>query len=78
MNHKIVSDKLGCFLLQPHRFFDDRGFFCETLNESLRKFLNFYPVQENTSFSSKNVIRGLHMQFELHAAKLIRVSSGKY
>lgn len=77
MNHTVVSEKWGCFLLQPRRFSDNRGFFCEIFNEPLKKFLNFQPVQENTSVSAKNVIRGLHIQYDPHAAKLVRVTSGK-
>jgi len=77
MKHKIIYENLGCKLLQPHQHHDSRGFFCELLNDSLENFLNFKPVQENSSFSHKNVIRGLHIQYKPHTSKLIRVTSGR-
>ena len=70
----------GCFILEPKVFEDDRGYFFEsfnqqTFNKLIGKEVNF--VQDNQSFSSKGVLRGLHYQKGIHAqAKLIRVLSG--
>lgn len=71
----------GCYLLQPNIIQDERGYFFESFNS--RKFyeatgteVNF--VQDNQSFSSYGVIRGLHAQGGVHAqAKLVRVLSGE-
>jgi len=70
----------GCFILEPKVFTDDRGYFFESFNQKTFNNLigtevNF--VQDNQSFSSKGVLRGLHYQKGLHAqAKLVRVLSG--
>ena len=68
------------FVFEPSVFQDDRGFFFESY--SLRLFqANQLPnvfVQDNQSFSSYGVIRGLHYQLGEHAqTKLVRVISGK-
>lgn len=70
----------GCMVLAPRVFRDDRGYFFEsyntaTFNEAVGYDVNF--VQDNQSFSSKGVLRGLHLQKGEHAqAKLVRVSAG--
>lgn len=71
----------GCLVLQPRIFEDERGFFFESFNE--RKFeeqlggkIKF--VQDNQSYSTKGVLRGLHYQIgEFSQAKLVSVLSGK-
>ncbi len=71
----------GCFVISPQVFNDDRGYFFESYNE--RKFneaagaeINF--VQDNQSFSTKGVLRGLHLQKGEHAqSKLVRVTMGE-
>lgn len=71
----------GCFILEPKIFLDDRGFFMESFNENtfekgVGQKVHF--VQDNQSFSSKGVLRGLHYQTGEHAqAKLVRVLSGE-
>lgn len=71
----------GCFIIEPRKFEDERGFFFESFNE---KTFNQYTgtnthfVQDNQSFSKKGVIRGLHAQSgESAQAKLVRVLQGK-
>ena len=76
----ITTDFKGLVLIEPDLFEDQRGYFFESYNE--KKFtdlgINFKPVQDNESSSSRNVIRGLHYQLEPMAqAKLIRVIKGK-
>jgi dTDP-4-dehydrorhamnose 3,5-epimerase len=67
--------------ITPKRFGDDRGWFMETYSKV--KFeaegLNFFPVQENQSFSKVvGTVRGLHFQRAPHAqAKLVRVLKGR-
>ncbi|MDG1778191.1 MAG: dTDP-4-dehydrorhamnose 3,5-epimerase [Flavobacteriaceae bacterium] len=71
----------GCIVLTPTVFSDDRGCFFESykkevLNEALGQEVSF--VQDNESFSSKGVLRGLHFQKGAFAqAKLVRVVQGK-
>lgn len=55
------------------RYNDDRGYFQEVY--SIESNDNY--VQENESFSKKDVIRGLHFQFPKQQAKLVRVIKGK-
>jgi dTDP-4-dehydrorhamnose 3,5-epimerase len=55
---------------------DERGFFMESFNaktfRDVQKEVHF--VQDNQSFSSKGVLRGLHYQTGIYAqAKLVRV-----
>lgn len=66
-------------IIEPSLFEDSRGYFFESYNQ--QKFLDagidFKPVQDNESSSSKGVVRGLHYQLNPKAqAKLIRVISG--
>jgi len=69
-----------CFIIEPTVFKDKRGYFLETFNQrtfnKLAGFdINF--IQDNESFSSKGVLRGLHYQTGDHAqAKLVRVIKG--
>ncbi len=70
----------GVWVIQPKRFGDSRGYFSETFK--LEEFhahigaVNF--VQDNESFSSYGVLRGLHFQKgEFSQAKLVRVSQGR-
>jgi len=71
----------GCFVLSPKVIFDKRGSFFESFNQiSFEKLtgLNVNFVQDNESFSSKGVLRGLHYQIGKFAqAKLVRVINGK-
>ncbi|WP_339865819.1 dTDP-4-dehydrorhamnose 3,5-epimerase [uncultured Algoriphagus sp.] len=70
----------GCFILEPKVFEDERGYFFESYNEELFNKLTETQtifVQDNQSFSSKGVLRGLHYQTgEWAQAKLVRVVSG--
>lgn len=71
----------GCFIIQPKVIQDKRGYFLESFNqavfkEGLNRDINF--VQDNESYSSKGVLRGLHYQIGDYAqAKLVRVIKGK-
>lgn len=79
---KATETKLkGCFILEPSKFEDTRGYFFEsfntnTFNNLIGEKVDF--VQDNQSFSSFGVLRGLHAQAGEHAqAKLVRVIQGK-
>lgn len=71
----------NCFLLKPFVIEDQRGYFFESFND--QKFRNVTGistsfVQDNQSYSSYGVIRGLHAQGnEFAQAKLVRVLQGE-
>ncbi len=69
----------GVFVIEPHRWGDERGYFCEVFKQS--EFEVHIPgvrfIQDNESVSSRGVLRGLHFQRGEHSqAKLVRVSMG--
>tara|TARA_B100001250_G_C19772570_1_gene777905 strand:+ start:1064 stop:1636 length:573 start_codon:yes stop_codon:yes gene_type:complete len=78
---KIINSPLqGCYLLEEKIIEDKRGHFLETYNYNfLKEIINAdHFVQENESFSCKNVIRGMHYQQEPYSQnKIIRVLSGR-
>lgn len=67
-------------LFEPHIHLDDRGYFYENFNKkSFHKNTGIETefVQENQSFSKKNVLRGLHYQIPpFEQGKLIKVLEG--
>lgn len=70
----------GVWLIEPRRFGDDRGYFMETFKlEEFREHVGDVTfVQDNESFSSRGVLRGLHFQRgEFSQAKLVRASQGR-
>ncbi len=77
----IPTKLAGCFILEPKIINDSRGYFMESFNE--QTFQNgtgqkVHFVQDNQSFSTKGVLRGLHYQTGDHAqAKLVRVLQGE-
>jgi dTDP-4-dehydrorhamnose 3,5-epimerase len=76
---KIETSLPGVFLLEPHVFGDDRGFFLESYNERTFADLGIGErfVQDNHSYSRRNVIRGLHYQTPNAQGKLVRVIGGE-
>jgi dTDP-4-dehydrorhamnose 3,5-epimerase len=78
----FVPTKLeGCYIIEPKIIEDDRGYFMESFNE--QTFQNgtgtsVHFVQDNQSFSTRGVLRGLHYQTDEYAqAKLVRVLKGE-
>ena len=65
-------------LVQPHRFGDDRGWFAEVFNTEAFAGLDLPTnfVQDNQSFSTRGVLRGLHYQLGKPQGKLVRCLSG--
>ena len=65
-------------IITPDIFQDDRGFFTETYRkDKFSEFgLNLEFVQDNHSRSAKNVVRGLHFQWDPPMGKLMRVTLG--
>ena len=68
-------------LLEPHVFFDDRGFFFESFNHKQFEEVTGVKtkfIQDNHSKSKKGVLRGLHYQLPPNAqGKLVRVVKGE-
>ena len=67
-------------IINPAVFNDERGYFFEAYNQA--KFheneITYNFIQDNQSFSTKGVIRGLHLQITPFAqAKLVRVLQGQ-
>ena len=77
--NRIETSLAGVLLLEPRVFSDERGFFLESYNE--RTFaeagIRERFVQDNHSYSSRNVIRGLHYQIRQPQGKLVRVVEGE-
>jgi dTDP-4-dehydrorhamnose 3,5-epimerase len=65
-------------VLKPEFFKDDRGFFIEEFRADQFEELGLPTrfVQENHSGSVKNVVRGLHFQWDPPMGKLMRVIQG--
>lgn len=65
-------------LLQPRRHGDSRGWFAEVFNQSTLAAAGLTSafVQDNQSFSTQGVLRGLHYQLGQPQGKLIRVLQG--
>ena len=65
-------------ILEPQVFEDARGFFVETYQKTRYRDLgidvNF--VQDNLSFSKKNILRGLHFQYPQGQDKLVQTLHG--
>ena len=80
---KIVETALsGVLILEPRRFGDARGFFCESWNKQTLKEAGITVdfVQDNHSLSAAaGTVRGLHYQSPPHAqAKLVRCGRGRF
>ncbi|MDX1271121.1 dTDP-4-dehydrorhamnose 3,5-epimerase [Bizionia paragorgiae] len=79
---KAIPTKLAqCFVIEPIVFNDSRGYFFESFNQKTFNSLveqSVTFVQDNESYSTKGVLRGLHFQKgEWAQAKLVRVVKGR-
>ena len=80
MQLRIESKHLnGVVVIVPEVFEDDRGFFMEVFRADQFKALGLPSefVQDNHSRTGKNVVRGLHFQWDPPMGKLMRVTLGK-
>jgi len=76
----ITTDISGLLIFEPIVYKDERGHFFESYNEQTfhKEGVTNRFVQDNQSFSTFGVIRGLHYQLDPHAqCKLVRVLRGK-
>src|SRR5882672_3017522 len=69
----------GVILLDPVVYRDGRGFFFESYSERAMADAGIPDrfVQDNHSFSTRNVVRGLHYQIGSPQGKLVRVIGGE-
>lgn len=76
----LIKTKLpGVIIIEPDMYGDARGFFMETWNKA-RYAQSGLPdcfVQDNLSFSTKGVLRGLHFQNPNYQGKLVYVLQGE-
>ena len=76
----IETDIEGLLEIHPRIFYDNRGFFLETYRDDLltNYGLETNFIQDNQSFSTKGVVRGLHLQLApFGQIKLVRAVTGK-
>jgi dTDP-4-dehydrorhamnose 3,5-epimerase len=81
INSIFEAEIAGVKLIQFERFLDKRGYFSETFRDSdfLEKNLGIFPnsiLQTNESYSRRNVLRGLHFQWNQPKGKLVRTITG--
>ena len=77
---KITETKLaGVMIMEPKVFGDARGFFMETWSQDryTKAGLPMCFVQDNLSFSTRGVLRGLHFQHPNPQGKLVYVLQGE-
>lgn len=78
---KIIKTVMeGCFEIQPKIFNDERGSFVKTYHEEVFKSNNLCTsfTEEYYSYSTKNVLRGLHFQIPPYDhVKFVACLSGK-
>tara|TARA_R110000796_G_scaffold187024_1_gene303941 strand:- start:2444 stop:3010 length:567 start_codon:yes stop_codon:yes gene_type:complete len=63
-------------LFEPNVFKDNRGYFYQSFDQEISDVIGNNFVQDNHSVSHKNVIRGLHYQWDNPMGKLVRVVKG--
>ena len=74
---KIETELLDCYILEPERFGDERGYFESVTKEQLEElgFRGIYQV--SNSKSGKGIVRGLHFQKDPYCqAKVVRCHRG--
>lgn len=69
----------GVLIIEPDVFGDSRGFFMENYHKERygAAGIDAEFVQDNTSFSTKGTLRGLHFQYPHSQAKLVQVFMGE-
>lgn len=77
--HVSSTRLLDVKLFEPTVHSDDRGFFLETYQQERYSQHQIGPhfVQDNLSFSKRNTLRGLHLQWPYPQGKLIYVLQGE-
>ena len=75
---KIIKYKIkGIFKILPSIHKDKRGYFFESYHEKKYKKIFFSKfVQDDHSFSKKNVLRGIHFQYKNTQSQLLYLVTG--
>ena len=75
--NKIETELKDCYILEPQRFGDERGYFESVTKEQLEE-LGFHEIhQVSNSKSAKGIVRGLHFQKDPYCqAKVVRCHRG--
>lgn len=74
---KIKTNLLDCYILEPQRFGDERGYFESITKEQLEELGFKQTYQISNSKSEKGTIRGLHYQKNPYCqAKVVRCHRG--
>ena len=77
---KVIETSLpGVLIIEPAVFADTRGFFVESYQRERYQSMGIVPefVQDNLSFSSRGVLRGVHCQNTHPQGKLVQVLQGE-
>jgi dTDP-4-dehydrorhamnose 3,5-epimerase len=77
---KVIETKLpGVLIIEPRAFGDARGFFMETWQQERYEKIGIREkfVQDNLSYSTRGVLRGLHYQQPNTQGKLVSVVHGE-
>lgn len=77
---KVIETTIpGVLILDPRVFADARGFFLESYNQRTMAEAGIHEsfVQDNHSFSARQVLRGLHYQIGRPQGKLVRAVVGE-
>jgi dTDP-4-dehydrorhamnose 3,5-epimerase len=77
--HALGTKIADVLIIEPKVFEDSRGSFFESYNERVLGELGINGpfVQDNQSFSRRDVVRGLHYQIQQPQGKLIRCLNGE-
>ncbi len=69
----------GLLVIEPQCFRDERGFFCESFQESRYRAAGIHDrfMQDNHSRSAKGVLRGMHFQVRHPQAQIVTVIRGR-
>lgn len=77
---KVIETNLpGVLVIEPRKFGDTRGFFMETWQQERYEAIGIKEkfAQDNLSFSTRGVLRGLHYQQPNTQGKLVSVVQGE-
>ena len=76
---KIYKTKIKDLkIIEPKIFKDNRGYFFESYNyDRYKKYIKEKFVQDDHSFSKKNVLRGIHFQYKKPQGQLFYLITGK-
>ena len=77
---KVIQTELaGVSIIEPQAFDDNRGWLMESWSKERyeQTGIKLPFVQDNVSFSTQNVLRGLHFQYPHSQGKLVQVLAGE-